>query len=68
MQALKAMPLANAAAIIQCLPLAVTLGAALFMKEPVGWRRWSAITVGFIGVLIIIRPGPDGFEQGRALP
>ncbi|WP_319519450.1 DMT family transporter [uncultured Martelella sp.] len=64
LQALKAMPLANAAAILQCLPLAVTLGAALFMSEPVGWRRWSAIAVGFIGVLIIIRPGPGGFEEG----
>ncbi|AJY48391.1 DMT family transporter [Martelella endophytica] len=64
LEALKQMPLANAAAIIQCLPLAVTLGAALFMGEPVGWRRWSAIIVGFIGVMIIIKPGPDGFEQG----
>ncbi|MBB4123513.1 DMT family transporter [Martelella radicis] len=64
LQALKQMPLANAASIIQCLPLAVTLGAALFMKEPVGWRRWSAIIVGFVGVMIIIQPGPDGFQQG----
>ena len=64
LKALQAMPLANAAAIMQCLPLAVTLGAALFMQEPVGWRRWSAIIVGFIGVLIIINPGPGGFENG----
>ncbi len=64
LEALKAMPLANAAAILQCLPLAVTLGAALFMGEPVGWRRWSAIIAGFIGVMIIIKPGPEGFEDG----
>lgn len=64
LEALKAMPLANAAAILQCLPLTVTLGAALFMGEPVGWRRWSAIIAGFIGVMIIIKPGPEGFEDG----
>lgn len=59
--ALRSLPLANAASIMQALPLAVTLGAALFLGEPVGWRRWSAILVGFFGVLIIIRPGPEGF-------
>ena len=31
--------------------------------EPVGWRRWLAITAGFIGVLIIVRPGVEGFNQ-----
>ena len=60
--ALGEMPLANASAILQALPLAVTLGAALFLAEPVGWRRWLAILVGFIGVLIVLRPGPDGFS------
>lgn len=59
--ALGQIPLANASAILQSLPLAVTLGAALFFREPVGWRRWSAIGVGFIGVMIIIQPGPEGF-------
>lgn len=63
LKALSLMPLANAAAILQCLPLAVTLGAALFMGEPVGWRRWSAIIAGFIGVMIIIKPGPEGFDS-----
>lgn len=56
------MPLANATAILQSLPLAVTLGAAVFLREPVGWRRWSAIAVGFVGVLIIVRPGTEGFN------
>lgn len=55
-------PLANASAILQALPLAVTMGAALFLAEPVGWRRWGAILAGFAGVLIIVRPGLDGFS------
>ncbi|SDI05017.1 DMT family transporter [Lutimaribacter saemankumensis] len=55
-------PLSSASAILQATPLAVTLGAAVFMQEAVGWRRWSAILVGFAGVLLIIRPGLEGFE------
>lgn len=60
--ALMHMPLANLSAIMQALPLAVTLAAALVFKDPVGWRRMTAILIGFVGVLIIIRPGPDGFD------
>tara|TARA_B100001093_G_scaffold105815_1_gene98141 strand:+ start:5599 stop:6462 length:864 start_codon:yes stop_codon:yes gene_type:complete len=60
--ALKYMPLANVTAILQALPLAVTMAAALFLSEPVGWRRWSAILVGFVGVLIVVRPGLEGFN------
>lgn len=55
-------PLAQASAILQATPLAVTLGAALFLGEKVGWRRWSAIVAGFLGVLIVIRPGTSGFS------
>ncbi|MDW4497602.1 DMT family transporter [Sulfitobacter sp. D35] len=55
-------PLASASAILQATPLFVTLGAALFLREPVGWRRWSAILVGFLGVLLIIRPGLENFD------
>jgi drug/metabolite transporter (DMT)-like permease len=55
-------PLAMASAILQAAPLAVTCGAALFLGEKVGWRRWSAIAAGFIGVMIVIRPGMDGFQ------
>ena len=54
--------LSSASAILQATPLAVTLGAALFLGENVGWRRWSAIFVGLFGVLLIIRPGLDSFE------
>ncbi len=60
--ALAHMPIANASAVFQALPLAVTVGAALFLKEPVGWRRWTAIAAGFAGVLIIVRPGTEGFN------
>ncbi|MEZ5933181.1 MAG: DMT family transporter [Alphaproteobacteria bacterium] len=55
------MPIANATAILQVSPLAVTLGAALFLGETVGWRRYSAIIVGFLGVMLIVRPGSEGF-------
>ncbi len=55
-------PLAQASAIQQAAPLVVTLGAALFLKETVGWRRWLAITVGFTGVMIVIQPGTTGFS------
>lgn len=55
-------PITTVAAVFQATPLAITLGAALFLGEQVGWRRWSAILVGFLGVLIIIRPGMEGFD------
>lgn len=53
--------LSAASAILQALPLAVTLGAALFLGESVHWRRWSAIAVGLVGVLLVLQPGMDGF-------
>ena len=56
------MPIANVSAILQSLPLAMTLAAALFLKEPVGWRRYCAIGAGFIGVRMIVRPGSEGFN------
>lgn len=60
--ALFQIPLANAAAIMQALPLTVTLAAAYFLSEPIGWRRITAIMVGFIGVILIIQPGLEGFN------
>lgn len=59
--ALTNMPLANATAILAALPLVVTLAAALFLGDPVGWRRLMAISIGFFGVMLIIQPGTDGF-------
>jgi drug/metabolite transporter (DMT)-like permease len=61
--ALRHMPLANITAILQALPLTVTMAAALFLNEPVGWRRWIAILIGLCGVLVIIRPGMEGFSS-----
>ncbi|MBO9444817.1 DMT family transporter [Ruegeria sp. R14_0] len=60
--ALSLVDLSTVAAVFQAMPLAVTVGAALFLGEQVGWRRWSAIGVGFVGVLMIIRPGLAGFQ------
>ncbi|MDO5704298.1 MAG: DMT family transporter [Paracoccus sp. (in: a-proteobacteria)] len=59
--------LATASAILQALPLALTLGAVLFLREKVGWRRWSSIIVGLIGVLIVVRPGTEAFHPSAAL-
>lgn len=56
------MPLANVTAILQVAPLAMTLAAAWFLGEPVGWRRYLAIGIGFAGVLLIVRPGGEGFN------
>ncbi len=61
--AISHLPLANTSAIMQSLPLTITLGAAVALREPVGWRRWLAIGAGFVGVLIIVRPGVAGFNQ-----
>lgn len=60
--ALVHMPLANLSAIMQSLPLAVTLTAALVFGDAIGWRRMLAIAVGFVGVLLIIRPGTADFD------
>jgi S-adenosylmethionine uptake transporter len=60
--ALVNMPIANATAILAALPLSVTLAAAVFLKEPLGWRRMSAVLVGFVGVMLIVQPGTDGFN------
>lgn len=54
--------LSTTAAILQATPLFLTLGAVVWLKEPVGWRRSTAIALGFLGVLMVIRPGLDGFQ------
>ncbi len=61
--ALMNMPIANLSAIMQVLPLSVALAAALFLKEPLGWRRLTAIFVGFAGVLLIVQPGGADFNS-----
>ena len=62
LSALAQIPLANVTAILQAVPLTVTMAAALFLRETVGWRRWLAIIIGFLGVTIIVRPGVEGFS------
>ena len=60
--ALALSPISTASAILQATPLFVTLGAALMFGEAVGWRRWTAIAAGFCGVMLVIRPGTEGFN------
>lgn len=65
--ALQQLPIANVSAVLQAVPLAVAMGAALFLGEGVGWRRWLAIIAGFVGVLIVVRPGLEGFNAYSVL-
>ena len=62
LSALFEMPIANVTAVLQILPLTITLAAALFLGESVGWKRYAAIIVGFLGVMLIVKPGTDGFN------
>jgi drug/metabolite transporter (DMT)-like permease len=55
-------PIANATSIMQTSPLVITAAAALFLGDKVGWRRWTATLVGFIGALLIIRPTSPDFS------
>ena len=59
--------LSSASAILQATPLVVVAGAALIFGEKVGWRRWSAILLGLFGVLVILRPGLEGFTWASLL-
>lgn len=61
-------PLSIVSSILQAMPLVVTMGAAVFLGEAVGWRRWSAIGLGFVGVLLILRPGTEGFDSLALIP
>lgn len=65
--ALAVVPLGTVAAVLQAMPLAVTMGAALVFGERVGWRRWTAIGVGFLGVLLVVQPGAEGFRPEALL-
>jgi len=60
-------PLTTVGAILQASPLVVMAGAAIFLREPVGWRRWSAASVGFLGVLVVLQPWNDGIAPGALL-
>ena len=66
--AFPSMPLANVVALYFTVPLFVTALAVLFLGEKVGVRRWTATAVGFIGILIIVRPLTDQFDLASLLP
>ncbi|MEP3437867.1 MAG: DMT family transporter [Hoeflea sp.] len=60
--------LAEATALVFVAPLFITALSALFLREQVGWKRWLAVLVGFIGVLIAVRPGTSTFQTVSLLP
>ena len=61
--AIALIPLSAATVILQATPLVVVAGAALIFGEKVGWRRWTAIILGLIGIVIIVQPGTDSFSM-----
>ncbi|MBM3570787.1 MAG: DMT family transporter [Alphaproteobacteria bacterium] len=56
------LPLADAYALIFAGPLFVTALSVPVLREQVGWRRWSAVLVGFLGIVVMLRPGSSAFE------
>jgi drug/metabolite transporter (DMT)-like permease len=60
--AISTIALSTATAMTQAQPLAMTLAAAVFLKEKVGWRRWAAVAAGLVGVMVIMRPGLAVFD------
>lgn len=66
--AVKYMPLADAMAVFFAEPLILTLFSAIFLKEKVGWRRFSAVGIGLIGTMIVIQPSFEIFGAVSLLP
>ena len=62
--AIREIPLADAAGVLFVAPLLVTAMSALFLKEPVGVRRWSAVLLGFSGMMLIVKPGTGAMQWG----
>ena len=56
------MPLVNALTLGYTAPLIVTALSAIFLGDDVGWRRWSGVIAGFVGVLVMLRPGSGDFS------
>ena len=67
LNALTLMPLGDASAITFAAPIFTTAMAALILKEQVGWRRWSAVVVGFLGVLLLLAPTGQGYPLAATL-
>jgi len=55
-------PLSSATAILQATPVLVVLGASVYFRERVGWRRWGAVAMGLLGVLVVLRPAAADFS------
>jgi drug/metabolite transporter (DMT)-like permease len=65
--ALARMPFADLMGILQMTPLSLTAASALFLGEHVGWRRWTAVAIGFAGALLVIKPGTSAFNAWALL-
>lgn len=65
---LAALPLAEAVAVFFVSPLLISLGSVVFLGESVGPRRWAAIGLGLVGVLVVLRPGTDAFQAASLFP
>jgi drug/metabolite transporter (DMT)-like permease len=65
--ALARMPFADLMGILQMTPLSLTAASALFLGEHVGWRRWTAVAIGFAGALLVIKPGSSAFNAWALL-
>jgi drug/metabolite transporter (DMT)-like permease len=65
--ALARMPFADLMGILQMTPLSLTAASALFLGEHVGWRRWTAVAIGFAGTLLVIKPGTSAFNAWALL-
>ena len=62
------LPLATTVALTFAAPLLITAMAGPLLNEEIGWRRWSAVAVGFVGVAVITRPGSEVFQWTALLP
>ena len=62
------LPLAEATALVFSAPIFITALSVPLLGEHVGWRRWGAVLLGFVGVLVIVRPGSAAFQLAALLP
>ena len=62
------LPLAEATALVFSAPIFITALSVPLLGEAVGWRRWGAVLLGFVGVLVVVQPGAAGFQPAALLP
>ena len=62
------LPVTEVVALTFAAPLFAVVGAALVLKEQVGWRRWAATAIGFVGILVVLRPGAEAFRPDGVYP